>query len=82
MARPAKTQNDAQVADPVDALPAVTMSGKVSAVLSEAVELYRWGNRKSRADVLHEALTDFATKHDLHDRARASLQERIDNPDA
>ena len=72
-----KAQNDAQTTDPVDALPNVTLSGSVPAVLSEAVEQYRWANRKSRADVLNEALTLWANEHSLIEPARAKLAETI-----
>lgn len=72
-----KAQTDAQTTDPVDALPNVTLSGSISAVLSEAVEQHRWTNRMSRADVLNEALSDFADKHGLRDAARAKLTESI-----
>jgi hypothetical protein len=60
-------------ADPVDALPAVTISGSVPAVVSEAVEHHRWSNRMSRADVLKEALHEWATARGLLDDARDRL---------
>jgi hypothetical protein len=60
-------------ADPVDALPAVTISGSVPAVVSEAVEHHRWSNRMSRADVLKEALHEWATARGLLDDARERL---------
>jgi len=46
-----KTVEPAAAVDPVDALPTVTISGAVPALVSEAVEGYRWQNRMSRADV-------------------------------
>ena len=48
-----QTEKPAETVDPVDALPNVTISGSVSAVLSEAVEDFKWSNRLSRADVLN-----------------------------
>lgn len=75
MARKAKTENPST--DPVDALPAVTISGAVPAVLSEAVEGYRWENRKSRADVVKDALTMWAESNNLLDGARQRLADKI-----
>ena len=63
--------------DPVDALPAVTISGGVSAVISEAVESYRWANRMSRADVVKEALTEWFDARDLLETAHAALTEQL-----
>ena len=70
--KPAET-----TADPVDALPNVTISGSVSAVLSEAVEDYKWSNRLSRADVLKEALTTWAESKNLLDPARERLAAKV-----
>jgi Arc/MetJ-type ribon-helix-helix transcriptional regulator len=72
-----KAQTDTQTTDPVDALPNVTLSGSISAVLSEAVENHRWANRMSRADVLNEALTSWAESRDLIDAARKSLADKV-----
>ncbi len=69
MARKAATQTT----DPVDALPNVTFSGSVSAVLSEAVEGHRWAVRMSRADVLKEALHEWADARGLIEGARERL---------
>jgi hypothetical protein len=67
------TTTNTTTADPVDALPAVTISGSVPAVVSEAVEHHRWSNRMSRADVLKEALHEWATARGLLDDARERL---------
>jgi hypothetical protein len=67
------TTTTTTTADPVDALPAVTISGSVPAVVSEAVEHHRWSNRMSRADVLKEALHEWATARGLLDDARERL---------
>lgn len=75
MAR-SKAKADNKSTDPVDALPAVTLSGAVPAVLSEAVEGHRWQNRMSRADVVKEALTEWAEKRDLIDGARERLAKQ------
>jgi hypothetical protein len=64
---------DANTVDPVDALPPTTISGSVPAVLSEAVEHHRWAHRMSRADVLKEALHEWAVARDLLDGARERL---------
>lgn len=61
--------------DPVDALPGVTLSSVIPAVLSEAVEGYRWEHRQTRADVMKEALTEWAEKRDLLAGARERLSE-------
>lgn len=63
--------------DPVDALPNVTISGAVPAVLSEAVEGHRWAERMSRADVVKEALTEWAEKRELLDGARERLSVKV-----
>ena len=63
--------------DPVDALPAVTISGAVSAVISEAVESYRWAHRMSRADVVKEALTEWCKTRDLLETARTALVDQL-----
>ena len=72
-----KTVEPAAV-DPVDALPTVTISGAVPALVSEAVEGYRWQNRMSRADVVKEALTEWCTTRELLDDARARLTETLE----
>lgn len=64
--------------DPVDALPTETLSGSIPAVLGEAVEFYRWDARKSRADVLKEALTEWATNRDLISGARERLAAKVE----
>jgi Arc/MetJ-type ribon-helix-helix transcriptional regulator len=66
-----------EVVNPVDALPSVTISGAVPALISEAVEGYRWQNRMSRADVVKEALTEWADARTLLDEARTRLEELI-----
>lgn len=66
------------VVDPVDALPTVTISGAVSAVVSEAVESYRWANRMSRADVVKEALTEWCDARDLLPEAHLRLAEALE----
>lgn len=71
-----------QTVEPVDALPTVTISGAVSAVLSEAVEGHRWSARMSRADVVKEALTEWAQSRDLIDAARERLAEQIASDDS
>lgn len=73
-----KPETDATTVDAVDKLPTVTISGAVSAVLSEAVEGHRWAARMSRADVVKEALTEWAEKRDLLDGARERLTEKAD----
>jgi hypothetical protein len=74
----AKSQDtDKPTTDPVDALPNVTISGSVSAVLSECVEDYKWSNRLSRADVLKDALTLWANEHKLVEPARERLAAKI-----
>jgi hypothetical protein len=70
------TTANTATADPVDALPAVTISGSVPAVVSEAVEHHRWSNRMSRADVLKEALHEWATARGLLDDARERLASK------
>ena len=72
-----KTVEPAVAVDPVDALPTVTISGAVPALVSEAVEGYRWQNRMSRADVVKEALTEWCTTLELLDDARARLTETL-----
>lgn len=69
-----------KTADPVDALPAVTISGGVPALVSEAVECYRWSNRMSRADVVKQALTEWCDTRKLLADARARLTEQLANP--
>jgi hypothetical protein len=69
------TMTNTATANPVDALPAVTISGSVPAVVSEAVEHHRWSNRMSRADVLKEALHEWATARGLLDDARDRLEK-------
>jgi Arc/MetJ-type ribon-helix-helix transcriptional regulator len=64
--------------DPVDELPQVTISGAVPALVSEAVEGFRWANRMSRADVVKEALGEWAQARELLDDARARLTEQIE----
>ena len=71
-----KAVEPAVTIDPVDALPAVTISGAVPAVVSEAVESYRWANRMSRADVVKEALGEWCEARDLLEAARAALAEQ------
>lgn len=61
----------------VDALPTVTFSGAVSAVVNEAVEGYRWANRLSRADVVKDALTEWCDTRDLLPDARAQLVKEL-----
>ena len=73
-----KTVEPVAAVDPVDALPTVTISGAVPALVSEAVEAYRWQNRMSRADVVKEALTEWCTTRELLDDARARLVEQIE----
>jgi len=68
-----KTVTTTATVDPVDALPTVTISGAVPALVSEAVEGYRWSNRMSRADVVKQALTEWCTTRELLDDARARL---------
>ena len=79
MARKAQNTDTADQGkiDPVDALPTVTLSGAVPALLSEAVELHRWQNRKTRADVLKEAVHEWAEKHNLLDPARERLAAQV-----
>lgn len=78
MARPSKAQTETtQNADPVDKLPKVTLSGAVSAVLNEAVEQHRWSSRMSRADVMTEALTEWADSRGLLPDARKALADKI-----
>lgn len=79
----ARSKAKSENTDAVDALPAVTLSGAVPAVLSEAVEGHRWQNRMSRADVVKEALTEWAEKRELLDGARERLSKQIseDSPD-
>ena len=67
----------APTTDPVDALPGVTLSSAIPAVLSEAVEDYRWQRRMTRADVMKEALTEWAQSRDLLDGARERLSARL-----
>lgn len=66
-----------QIEKVVDALPGVTFSGAVSAVVNEAVEGYRWANRLSRADVVKEALTEWCDTRDLLPEARARLVKEL-----
>ena len=75
-----KTAETVVIVDPVDALPNVTISGAVPALVSEAVEGYRWANRMSRADVVKEALTQWCETRDLLADARAKLAEQIAKP--
>lgn len=75
-----KTANAADV-DPVDTLPGVTLSSVIPAVLSEAVEGHRWANRMTRADVMKEALGEWADKRGLLDDARARLAASIADDD-
>jgi hypothetical protein len=79
MARKAATPE--AVIDPVDALPGVTISGAVPAVVSEAVEEYRWANRMSRADVVKEALTQWCDARGILEAARAKLQASLTDTD-
>ena len=72
-----KTVEPAVAVDPVDALPTLTISGAVPALVSEAVEGYRWQNRMSRADVVKEALTEWCVTRELLDDARARLTETL-----
>lgn len=72
-----KPAASAATIDPVDALPTVTISGAVPALVSEAVEGYRWSHRMSRADVVKEALTEWANARELLDYARARLAETL-----
>lgn len=72
-----KTAVTAVEIDPVDALPTVTISGAVPALVSEAVEGYRWSNRMSRADVVKEALTEWSDTRGLLEDARARLTETL-----
>ena len=72
-----QTEKPAETVDPVDALPNVTISGSVSAVLSEAVEDFKWSNRLSRADVLNRALTQWAESEGLLDPARERLAKKL-----
>ena len=74
-----KTAEPPATVDPVDALPAVTISGGVSAVVSEAVESYRWANRMSRADVVKEALTEWCDARELLEDAHARLAQQIED---
>jgi transposase InsO family protein len=75
-----KTATPEVAVDPVDALPAVTISGAVPAVVSEAVEGFRWANRMSRADVVKEALTQWCEARGLLDDARAKLTAENEVP--
>lgn len=68
-----------QTTDPVDALPGVTFSGSISAVLSEAVEGYRWEQRMTRADVLKEAIGEWANARELIEGARERLAASIED---
>ena len=72
-----KTAEPVVAVDPVDALPAVTISGAVSAVISEAVESYRWANRMSRADVVKEALSEWCDARTLTQDARDRLAKSL-----
>ena len=72
-----KSVNPETIIDPVDALPPVTISGGVSAVLSEAVEFHRWSARMSRADVVKEAIGEWASGRDLINGARERLTEQL-----
>lgn len=74
-----KTVASAVAVDPVDALPTVTISGAVPALVSEAVEGYRWSNRMSRADVVKEALTEWSDARGLLNDARARLTDQIES---
>lgn len=74
---PAAATVDAPTEDAVDKLPGSTVSAVVSAVLSEAVEHHRWSERMSRADVVKQALTEWAEKRNLLDDARARLAEKV-----
>lgn len=73
MARKAATQTT----NPVDTLPGTTLSSVIPAVLSEAVEGHRWSQRMTRADVMKEALTEWAESRDLLDGARERLEASI-----
>ena len=66
-----------EAVDPVDAMPTVTISGAVPALVSEAVEGYRWENRMSRADVVKQALTEWADNRSLLEDARVRLTEQV-----
>lgn len=78
MARTTKaTEAETAAVDPVDALPGATVSAVVPAVLSEAVESHRWSERMSRADVVKQALTEWAEKRNLLDDARARLADKL-----
>jgi len=73
-----KTAKTNETVNPVDALPNTTISGAVPAVVSEAVEGYRWSNRMSRADVVKEALTEWADARSLLEDARERLTKTLD----
>ena len=56
-----------------DKLPGTTFSAVLGPVVSEAVEGYRWSKRLNRADVMKEAMSEWADKRGLLDDARARL---------
>lgn len=74
---PTPPNTDVPTPDPVDDLPGVIISGVLPAHVSEAVESHRWANRLSRGDIVRQAVTEWAEKHDLLDAAREKLTAQL-----